>query len=92
MNPLRQRLIQEVSDAISIQDETRILLLTLPRFLGYAFRPVSFYLLEKNGKIETMVAEVNNTFGERHLYAIQSDDWKESEHGFVNRYKARTFM
>lgn len=89
--PLRERLIQEVSDAISIQKETRILLLTLPRFLGYAFRPVSFYLLENDGKIETMVAEVNNTFGERHLYAIQREDWKDSEHGFRESIQSKNF-
>lgn len=45
-----------------------IQLLTIPRFLGYAFNPVSFWYCIKNQKLEAVLVEVNNTFSERHFY------------------------
>ncbi len=61
-----------------------IVLVTLPRVLGYAFNPVSFWFcLDKERKPRVVMSEVNNTFGERHGYVcahpdhrvIDKDDW-----------------
>ena len=42
-----------------------------PRVLGYAFKPVSFWYCERrDGSLAAIVAEVNNTFGERHCYLL----------------------
>ena len=42
-----------------------------PRVLGYAFKPVSFwYCQRRDGSLAAIVAEVNNTFGERHCYLL----------------------
>jgi DUF1365 family protein len=47
----------------------RIVLLTLPRILGYAFNPVSFWFcFDREERLRAVLAEVNNTFGERHFY------------------------
>lgn len=43
-------------------------LLTQPRFLGHWFSPVSFWLLLRGGDLLAAIAEVNNTFGQRHSY------------------------
>ena len=44
---------------------------TIPRVLGYAFKPVSFWYAHRiDGTLAAVVAEVNNTFGERHCYLI----------------------
>ena len=41
---------------------------TYPRVWGFAFKPVSFwYGHASNGDLRVIVAEVNNTFGERHF-------------------------
>lgn len=48
----------------------RIILVTCPRILGYAFNPVSFYIGLVNNRPARMLAEVNNTFGERHVYQL----------------------
>lgn len=45
-----------------------LLLLTQPRFLGYIFNPVSFWLATDGGNLRAVIAEVNNTFGDRHSY------------------------
>ena len=48
-----------------------IWLQTYPRVLGYAFKPVSFwYCHAADGTLRAVLAEVNNTFGERHVYLL----------------------
>lgn len=50
-----------------------VLLLTHPRVLGYVFNPVShFYCLDADGRVELVVAEVSNTFGERYPYLLEA--------------------
>jgi len=47
----------------------------LPRMLGYAFKPVSFWFChDRQGALRAVVAEVNNTFGERHCYLLAEPD------------------
>ena len=42
-----------------------------PRVLGYSFKPVSFWYCHRaDGSLRAIVAEVNNTFGERHCYLL----------------------
>ena len=49
----------------------RIYLVTAARWFGRVFNPVSFYLLEdETGNLPGLIAEVNNTFGDRHIYAV----------------------
>ncbi len=44
-----------------------------PRVLGYAFKPVSFWYCHRaDGSLRAIVAEVNNTFGERHCYLLEN--------------------
>lgn len=45
-----------------------IALLTQPRLLGHWFTPVSFWLLLRGDSVVAAIAEVNNTFGQRHSY------------------------
>jgi DUF1365 family protein len=52
-----------------------IWLTTFPRVLGYAFKPVSFWHCHRaDGRLVAILAEVNNTFGERHVYLLRTDD------------------
>lgn len=46
----------------------KILLLTQPRFLGYVFNPISLWLAFDGADLKAVIAEVNNTFGDRHSY------------------------
>ncbi len=48
---------------------------TFPRVLGYTFKPVSFWHChDAEGRLAAVVAEVNNTFGERHCYLLAHPD------------------
>jgi DUF1365 family protein len=51
-----------------------IWLQTYPRVLGIAFKPVSFwYCHRQDGSLRAILAEVNNTFGERHCYLLTDE-------------------
>lgn len=46
---------------------------TFPRVLGYTFKPVSFWYCHRaDGSLRAVIAEVNNTFGERHCYLLDA--------------------
>lgn len=52
-----------------------ITLLTQPRILGHVFNPVSFWLCrDAEGALRLVIAEVSNTFGDRHSYLCHRDD------------------
>lgn len=49
----------------------RVELLTSCRVLGHVFNPVSFfYCYDREDRLRLVVAEVNNTFGDRHAYVL----------------------
>jgi uncharacterized protein len=51
----------------------RIRLLCLPRMLGFAFNPIAIWYCEhRDGGLRAVIAEVRNTFGERHSYLFAS--------------------
>ena len=50
----------------------RVSLLTNARVLGYVFNPLSiFYCHSPDGSLRCAVAEVHNTYGERHCYLLE---------------------
>jgi DUF1365 family protein len=54
---------------------------TYPRVLGHVFNPVSFWYAHRtDGSLAAVVAEVNNTFGERHCYLLAGPalEWGKS--------------
>ena len=60
-----------LSEFIDSSEADRIILVTVARFMTKVFNPVSFYYgLRADGTPAFIVAEVNNTFGERHLYPL----------------------
>jgi len=51
----------------------RIQLLCLPRVLGFAFNPLAiWYCQHRDGSLRAIIAEVRNTFGEKHCYVLAS--------------------
>ncbi|MFN6979235.1 MAG: DUF1365 domain-containing protein, partial [Gemmobacter sp.] len=53
----------------------RILLLAQPRVMGHVFNPVSFWLChDAAGALRVVIAEVTNTYGDRHSYLCHRDD------------------
>jgi len=53
----------------------RIELLAQPRILGHVFNPVAFWLCHgQDGTLRCVIAEVTNTYGDRHSYLCHNDD------------------
>jgi DUF1365 family protein len=60
-----------------IEGVARIELLAQPRFLGHVFNPVSFWLChDEDAALILVIAEVSNTFGDRHCYLCHHDDMR----------------
>lgn len=67
--------VRDVLAANGIDAPARIDLLTQPRVLGHVFNPVSFWLChDADGGLRVVIAEVTNTFGDRHSYLVLRDD------------------
>jgi DUF1365 family protein len=64
--------LDELLQAQGITDATgEVWLHSYPRVLGFSFKPVSFwYCHTADGSLRAVVAEVNNTFGQRHCYLL----------------------
>ncbi len=53
----------------------RLMLLAQPRTLGHVFNPVSFWLgYDRQDRLRAVIAEVTNTFGDRHSYLCAHHD------------------
>ncbi|GAA3226110.1 DUF1365 domain-containing protein [Pseudonocardia petroleophila] len=60
----------------------QVLMLANARVLGYVFNPISVYWCHRpDGALECVVAEVHNTYGERHCYLLRTDDAGRAETG-----------
>lgn len=58
----------------------RILMLANARVLGHTFDPLSvFWAIAPDDSVTCVVAEVHNTYGERHAYLLRTDDAGRSQ-------------
>lgn len=68
-------IIEQYDEALSLQN-TRVLLLTLPRYFNHGFNPVSFYFVFK-GAVQSpsyIVADITNTpWNQRHAYVLKCE-------------------
>ena len=73
--PLRDKLARWLRAQGRDLGDSRVMLLTNPRVLGYVFNPVSyFFFLDGAGGLRFTVAEVSNTFGEAYCYLLDGSD------------------
>jgi len=66
--------LREVLADHGLPSPTRVRLLAQPRLLGHVFNPVAFWLAEDASGLRAFVAEVTNTFGDRHSYLCHRAD------------------
>jgi uncharacterized protein len=85
--PLEKNVKEFVLEKCGYQAE-EVFLQTYPRMFGFVFNPVSFWFFYQNAKLDAVLIEVRNTFGEKHFYWIQisnsdkSDSWYTAEKSF----------
>jgi uncharacterized protein len=67
--------LREVLAAQGLPPAARIELLAQPRVLGHVFNPVAFWLCrDAQGDLRVVIAEVTNTYGDRHCYLCARPD------------------
>ncbi len=89
--PLRERLAgHAAAEGLALPDGP-IYLLTHLRYLGHCFNPVSFfYCHDRDERLQLVLAEVNNTFGETHHYWLPARSGRMG--GAARRHTARKQM
>jgi DUF1365 family protein len=89
--PLRERLRLDAQRAALPCDlASSVFVLTHLRTFGYNFNPVSFYYSYNTSAFDSVMAEVNNTFGETQNYWLVNHD--EAPAGAPRRYRfSKTF-
>lgn len=60
---------------LALGPDVTLALLTQPRVLGHWFTPVSFWMALRGDDLLAVIAEVNNTFGQRHSYLCRHEDF-----------------
>jgi len=83
--PLLEKLHEVLRNHGNSLQCSRVVLVTGARFLGHVFNPVSFWFCYDGEKLSCLVAEVNNTFGERHTYVL--DEHLPSSQDFCARFR-----
>ena len=74
--------IRAILDHHHVDADGEIELVCFPRMLGYAFKPVSFWICRNaEGDVLAVLAEVHNTFGEMHAYVLRNDDGSALRNG-----------
>jgi len=67
--------VRDVLAAHGLPGTESIQLLAQPRVLGHVFNPVSFWLCHDGaGALRVVIAEVSNTYGDRHSYLCHRPD------------------
>jgi DUF1365 family protein len=67
--------VRDVLEAHQVTGVAKIELLAQPRVLGHVFNPVSFWLCRRaDAALIAVIAEVTNTFGDRHSYLCHHPD------------------
>ncbi|MEJ2470032.1 MAG: DUF1365 family protein [Desulfuromonadales bacterium] len=68
---LRSKVERVLEDAAPGLVPGRIVMVTAARYFHYVFNPISFfYCCDQQGALAHIVVQVNNTFGEMHLYPL----------------------
>ena len=68
------------------QADGEIVLISMPRVFGYVFNPVSFWLcFDRQKQLRAVLCEVDNTFGETHVYVCARRDCRPIGRGDVLR-------
>lgn len=84
---LHQAVVQRVQIATGWQPDGPVQLITHPRYLGYIFNPVSFYLCYEKGQDpargdvpRVILAQITNTpWKERHVYCLECQNYSPGD-------------
>jgi cyclopropane-fatty-acyl-phospholipid synthase len=86
---IKEKLLRLLQTAGPSETAEQFLTITMPRIWGYSFNPVSLHLVYgSGGRMISAVADVNNTFKERHSYILTDP---EEVDGFTRFMATKVF-
>jgi DUF1365 family protein len=89
--PLRPWIEAELGAAGVQAKPARILMLAMPRMLGFVFNPLTlYYVLDRQNRPVAVVYEVKNTFGDQHAYVLGTDP-DDDARGTIRQSCAKDF-
>ncbi|HQH26009.1 MAG TPA: DUF1365 domain-containing protein, partial [Oligoflexia bacterium] len=84
--PVKEKLFSILKDQVELDELCSIELITCARYFGYVFNPVSFFMCrDRAGRLRCVLAEVNNTFSETHLYVLDKAEQSKADDLYVFR-------
>jgi cyclopropane-fatty-acyl-phospholipid synthase len=84
---IREKLLRHLRENQCHQEIGQVILVTNLAYFRHVFNPVSFYYcFSPSGPLAAVVAEVNNTVGERHLYVLHEPQ-SVPANGYLARYR-----
>ena len=90
--PMRSWAITEFAKA-GVEIDGPIRLITFPRHAFYKFAPISLWLgHDRSGALQGILYEVNNTFGETHVYAAATPDPSRHRHATEKVFHVSPFF
>ncbi|MEE2885018.1 MAG: DUF1365 domain-containing protein [Chloroflexota bacterium] len=86
--PISTKFETILNDDSEYESSDRRILITTPSLLGYSFNPASCYLrVSEFGEILAVAIEVNNTFGESHIYPLVKGSYdKVSDNIYLKKH------
>ncbi len=77
-DPLRFKLEHTLAELGVAKPPDRVMLVTSARYFNYVFNPISFfYCYTSDHQLRWVLSQVNNTFGEMHLYLLDAAAGRE---------------
>ncbi|MQP65750.1 DUF1365 family protein [Niveispirillum sp. SYP-B3756] len=81
-SPLRPWVEEMLAEKGVVLKGGRILMLAMPRVLGYAFNPLTVYYCHgPDGRLRALLYEVKNTFGDQHCYTVPTPGGWDARQG-----------
>jgi DUF1365 family protein len=91
--PLRAWVEARLADARIAATAKRIRLLTFPRVLGFVFNPLSvFFVHGEDERLEAVIYEVNNTFGQTHAYVVPASGARDERQAAEKAFYVSPFF
>jgi uncharacterized protein len=77
---------------VTMMPQDQLFLIAHPRVCGYAFNPISYWLLYRNNGVVLAVCEVHNTFGDDHSYVFAHTDLRPIQKGDIFRADKKLYV
>lgn len=95
-SPLAPWVLARLGERGIVPRRPRIMLLCLPRVLGYVFNPLSIYFAYDGERLAGVVYEVKNTFGEQTVYVLPAEPRRQERlpvaHGCAKDFYVSPFI